>query len=61
MAISLTDTELLNAAREALWKLMRDERPDKFGRYSPLIERLKLAVEQSTEAERQHKLYGEDH
>jgi hypothetical protein len=61
MAISLTDTELLKVAREDMWKLMRDEKRDEYGRYSPLVERLRSAVENSTEAERLYKLYGDDH
>lgn len=61
MSFSLTDKELLEAARQAVRELKSRETPDKFKRYSPITERLEAAVKQMDEAERQRKLYGDDH
>ena len=61
MAFSLTDKELLEAARQAVRELQSRETPDKFKRYSPVTERLDAAVKQMDGAVRQHKLYGDDH
>lgn len=61
MSFSLTDKELLEAARAAVRELQSLEKPDKFKRYSPITERLDAAVKQMDKAERAHKQFGDDH
>jgi hypothetical protein len=58
---SLTDATLLECARQACHRLMGIENVDQYGRYSPMLERLRSAVAQSEEAMRQELKYGDDH
>jgi hypothetical protein len=61
MPFSLTEKELLEAARAAVRELQSHEKPDKFKRYSPITERLDAAVKQMDAAERAHKKFGDNH
>lgn len=61
MTLSLSDAEFLAATKEALQILMKSEKPDRFGRYSPTVERLKAAIAQQDEAARLHEKFGDDH